>query len=456
MLLVHVNTGVDTARRGQASVWIRLRDAVQRHDVAVAVAVAFAAGFVAFGRLPADVRNVLWAEDGRTFLEDRLRLGPWRSIVEVYEGYVHVVPRLLTDLAVWAVPLDRFAVASAFLATATFGVIAGLVYVCSRDLVVNPAFRVLLAMITVLAPVLPIEVLGNLANVHWGFLWLAPWLLLYRPRTWIGASMLGLVGLVGGLTEIQMLLLVPLALVNIRWKKAWLVAAPTLLGVAIQVLATAMSPRTPNTEIRPGLLDIVVGYIELPVLGAFEGHSIRIQNSIIDGGAVVAVLNTLIAAVVVGFALSTTTGASGVKRSVPAFFVVASLLTWAAAIWLNPGQAWQYADLDAKTLEGFRITRYVAVPSMLLLAGVVISAARAFDRGGRARFVSGLAVGIVLMGFVGSYHLEGIRRDGGPQWSTSIEQVRITCDEGLVPAPVEIAPASWSVDIACSDVEQVR
>ena len=34
-----------------------------------------------------------------------------------------------------------------------------------------------------LLPLLPNEVLGNEANLHWIFLWLAPWLLLANPRT---------------------------------------------------------------------------------------------------------------------------------------------------------------------------------------------------------------------------------------------------------------------------------
>lgn len=432
------------------------RVALLRNDLIISVCVALAAALLCLGRLPPAVQGVLWAEDGRNFLEDRLRLGPWNSVFEVYEGYVHVVPRLLTDLAVWALPLDRFAEAVAFLASMTFGLIAGLVYVCSREVIRSQAFRILLAMITVLAPVLPIEILGNLANVHWGFLWLAPWLLLYRPRTWTGASALGIVGLVGGLTEIQMLLFLPLAILHVKWRKAWLVAVPTAIGVAAQIVATVTSPRTPNVEIKPGPLDIAVGYVELPVLGAFEGHSARIQSALLEGGFGVAILNTFIAIIVIGFALTPIVTTTGLNRFVPVILVGGSLIVWGAALWLNPGPTWQYADLDSETLQGFRITRYVAVPSMLLLGAVVVAAARAFDSGGRARFVAGAAVGIVAMGFIGSYHLDAIRRDGGPQWSTSIDQARNACESGLVPAPIEIAPPTWTVDITCDDIEQHR
>jgi len=447
-----------TDPRAEAGAADRLppRVALLRNDAVITVAVAIAAALLCLGRLPAGVPGVLWAEDGRNFLEDRLRLGPWNAVFDVYEGYVHVVPRLLTDVAVSAFPIDRFAETAALLASLTFGVIAGLVYVCSRDLIRSRAFRVLLAMITVLAPVLPLEILGNFANVHWGFLWLAPWLLLYRPRTWIGASALGIVALVGGLTEIQMLLFLPLAIVHVKWPKAWLVAVATAIGIAVQIVATVTSPRTPNVEIKPGPLDIAVGYVELPILGAFEGHSARIQSALLEGGFGVAIINALVAIVVIGFALTPVFTATGLNRFVPVILVGASLIAWGAALWLNPGPTWQYADLDSETLQGFRITRYVAVPSMLLLGAVVVAAAQAFDRGGRARFVAGLAIGIVAMGFIGSYHLDAIRRDGGPQWSTSIEQARQACEGGLVPNPIEIAPPTWTVDVTCDDIEKHR
>nr|WP_146077676.1 hypothetical protein [Clavibacter michiganensis] len=442
-------------RERRTPLWIRSKDALLGSDAVIAIVVAVTAGLLAFGRLPADARNVLWAEDGRTFLEDRLRLGSWTSIFKVYEGYVHVVPRLLTDLAVWVVPLDNFAVASSLLASATFGILAGLVYFCSRDLVSNRVFRVLLAMITVLAPVLPIEVLGNFANVHWGFLWLAPWLLLYRPRGWFDASVLGLVGLLGGLTEIQMLLFLPFAIVNLKKRKAWVIVLPTTIGVVVQLLAALTSPRTPNNEIKPGVLDIVVGYVELPILGAFEGHSTRIQTTIMEGTSV-AILNTILALIILVFSLSPILAGKSVRLLLPFLLIVASILAWAAAIWLNPGPAWQYANLDSSELESFRITRYVAVPSMMVLAAISLAAGHAFDRGGHLRFIAGVAVGIVVMGFIGSYHLETIRRDGGPEWSDSIVRLRDNCERGVAAMPIEIAPPAWNVDVSCDDVKPRR
>ena len=418
-------------------------------ELLIALVVALVMAILAVQRIPAEIRNIVWAEDGRNFLDDRLRMGAWHSVFEVYEGYLHVVPRLLTDLAVWAFPIDAFAVTSAVFSCAVSGVVAALVYVCSRDLVRSRLLRIALASITVLAPTLPVEVLGNFANVHWSFLWLAPWLLLYRPRTTGGAVALGIVGLLCGLTEIQMLFFVPLALVNVRHLRSWIVSIPTAAGVLVQLMTTLLNPRTPNLTVRPGLLDIVVGYGELPVLGAFEGHVSRIGHALADGGWGAAAANVIIVSVIIAFCLVPMLTATGFARWVPLVLVGGSFVTWSAAVWLNPNPLWQYADLDAVALNALTATRYVAVPSMLLLGAVVYSAAHAYDRGGRGRFIAGLAVGVVAVSFIGSFHVDRFSREGGPQWSESVGDARSSC--AADPGSVEIGtiPSHWFVTVPC-------
>lgn len=418
-------------------------------EICIAAAVALVATFIAIARLPAELRNVVWGEDGRNFLDDRLRIGGWRSIFEVYEGYLHVVPRLLTDLTVRAFPLDSFAIASTVLSSAVFGIVAALVFVCSRDLVPNRVFRVLLASITVLAPTLPIEVLGNFANLHWSFLWLAPWLFLYRPRTTAGAIGLGIVGILCGLTEIQMLLFAPLALINLRHRRAWLVSIPTIAAVLAQVVTTIVSPRTLNPNVRPGPLDIVVGYGELPVLGAFEGHASRIGATLADGGWAAAAVTVVVAIAVLAFALVPVWTARGVARFVPLILVGGSFIAWAAAIWLNPNLLWQYADFDTAALEGLTATRYVAVPSMLLLGAIVFAASHLYSLGGRRRFISGVAVGLVVMGFLGSFQVDRFSREGGPQWTTSVGEARASCDDGGESVEIRTTPSHWFVTVPC-------
>jgi hypothetical protein len=420
-----------------------------RIDIITSVAVVALAALLAYGRLPADIRNVVWAEDGRVFLGDRLRAGVLQSTFAAYEGYLHVIPRLLTDLAVWLFPLEKFAVASTALSCAVTGLVAGLVYVCSRDLIARRFFRVMLALITVLAPTLSNEVLGNFANLHWLLLWLSPWLFLAVPRTWAGAAGLGIVGLACGLTEIQMLLFAPLALVNSRNRRSLIVAAATMAGVLAQILCTVVNPRTPNLQVKPGLLDIVVGYGELPVLGAFDADSSRLGDALAAGGWAATALVTMLVLGILSFALLPSIRGRGDTRILPLALVGGSFIAWAAAIWLNPRTWWQYADLDAEQLQQLTATRYVVAPSMLLLAALVFAAARCFDATGRGRVAAGVALGILAMAAASNYYVNDVARSDGPPWAQSVTEARESCDDGRAAVEVRTMPVGWSLSVPC-------
>lgn len=427
-----------------------------RSEVVVALLVGMGAALLALNRIPPDLRDVVWGEDGRNFLSDSLRAGSWQSLFTVYEGYLHVVPRLLTNFAVWAFPLDDFAIASSVLSSMVFGVVAALVFVLSRDVLPRRIFGVLLASVTVLAPTLSIEVLGNFANIHWAFLWLAPWLFLYRPRSTLGALGLGAVGLLCGLTEIQMLLFAPLALVNYVHRRAWLVSIPTIAGIAVQLVVTVLSPRTPNANSHPGILDIVVGYGELPVLASFEGHASRIGDSLASGGWVGAGLTSLAIVAILVFALWPVVESRGRARIFPIVLVAGSFGAWAAAVWLNPHPLWQYADYDTDSLRNILATRYVVVPSMLLLGALVFAASRAFEKPRYGGLVAGLVVGFILCGFLGSYHLDHFSREDGPSWSSLVADARVSCLSEHGPIQVRSIPSYWVVVVPCGALAPSR
>lgn len=421
-----------------------------RVDVVLTAVVIAIAALLAYCRLPPDVRNVVWAEDGRVFLADRLHAGALHSTFDVYEGYLHVIPRLLTDMAVWAFSLEKYAAASTAGSCAVAGLVAGLVFICSRDLLDRRSLRVMLAMITVLTPALSSEVLGNFANLHWILLWLAPWLFLATPKSWGGAVALGIVGLLAGLTEIQMLLFAPLALVNARNRKSLIVGAATTAGICVQIVCTVVNPRSPNTDVRPGMLDILVGYGELPVLGSFGGDSLRLGDALAAGGVLATVLITAAVLGILAFALIPTISGRGVARIIPAALIGGSFVSWAAAIWLNPRPWWQYADFDAEQLRQLTSTRYAVVPSMLVLAALVFAAAHCGDRAQTGRFVSGVAVGAITLALIGGYYVDDVTRSDGPPWSQSVQQARESCRDGRAVVEIDTMPADWSVTVSCS------
>jgi len=418
-------------------------------DLIVALLVFVAGSVLARGRLTFEVRDSLWAEDARTFLTERISLGPWVSIVEVYEGYLHVVPRLVTNIAFAVRPIDDFAYVVSTLSCLVVGATASLVYVLSRDLVPSRGFRVLLASVTFLLPSLPIEVLGNVANLHWLFLFLAPWLFAYRPRTWPGAAGLAIVGLLCSLTEIQMLLFVPLALLNRKHPKSMVVAIVTSAGGLIQLICTVMSPRSPNGAPKSNFFDIVVGFVELPVLGSFEGNISRIGHTLSEGGVVGTILATLVTITLLIVATLPAVRGRGPLRYMSISLVAGAFVLWAAAIWLNPDPRYWFTTYDVGTLGRLAATRYMVVPSMLLTSALVVAASFLYRRGSRSKLAAGVVVGVVVLSMVGSYQLDAVARTGGAQWSTSVGIAREICQGGRSSIDISATPPSWRAVVPC-------
>lgn len=403
-------------------------------------------------RLPGVIRNTLWAEDGPVFLADRLHRGPLASLFTIYDGYLHLVPRLLTDLAVAVAPLESFALVAADLSFVCAGFVAALVFLLSREFVPNTTLRLILASTTFLLPALPVEVLGNLANIHWYFLWLAPWLFLYRPKSWRAATVVGVIGLLMALTEIQMVFFAPLALVNLKDRKANLVAALTVGGLLAQIACTLLAPRQRFDVGRPSPIDVLHGYVQLPVLSTFEGHVARVGAFVADAGGASLLVLAGAALAVLAVALLPVVFGRGRVRVLSAALIVGSVVTWSAAVWLNPNPAFLYAHYEPGHVRLLASTRYLVVPSMLITASLIVSASFLLTRGRRGVFAAGAIVGVLLLAMIGSYRLDGFNRTGGPQWSDEVATRSAECADDVRELTVPISPPGWSVEVPCSEL----
>jgi hypothetical protein len=150
---------------------------------------------LAWLRMPEAVRDVLWAEDGRTFLGEGVQYGTLGTLARSYAGYLHQYPRIVAGVVQHVLPVEGWATGIAFGAVVGTGLVATVVFVCARDvtsrLTPGAAFaaRVAIGLAVVVVPIATNEVLGNLANVHAYFLWMMPFVLLYRPRSsWCGVA----------------------------------------------------------------------------------------------------------------------------------------------------------------------------------------------------------------------------------------------------------------------------
>jgi len=426
--------------------WDRLRTAPWFGLMALGLTIA------AVARLRmSDSADTMWAEDGQVFLTGAINGTP---LLEPYAGYLHLAPRLMAS-ATARMPADLWAIGLTAGCCLAYGVIGVVVYVSTATLPLSLVGRVALALIPVMVPMAPREILANTANLHWFLLWLAPWLFLARPRTWRTSIGLAAVTLVSTLTEIQMLLFAPLLLLWLRDRRRWPIAAAALLGLGAQVLATINHPR-----------QSISGHASTTSL--IEGYALQV-----GGGAFVSPLDHILGFVsrlglassfvfVVPFLVAAATWAvyGPRPRWLAAMLVAASIAVWTIAFRLNAGPPSDWSTFAPERILLLEPIRYAAVPAMYLLATAVL----ALDclirrpstnlRSHRVRAILGTILGIALtITVILSVDYRGqTRKSAGPEWRTTIGVARGECSHSKnADARVIIAPdPKWSITIPCT------
>lgn len=418
------------------------------------VLVGLVAAVVAWLRLPAGARDTLWAEDSALFLQQRLQLGPFASLVHPYDGYQHLVPRLLTDVAT-ALPVADYARAVTALCCIVVGLVAAATVAFSRAVLPNPVTRSLFALVPVLTPVVAFEVLGNTANLHSFLLFLVPVVLLVRPRTWGGAVAPGVVALVVALSEIQSVYFLPLVLLTVRHRRAWPVAGGLLVGLALQFASVLSSPRV-RPPFHQGLGDVVTGWFVEPVLSVLYPKASSAADRLGEYGLVLPVL------LAVGFVAATAVvlvgrwrrgDGLGPLRTLAITLVVASPLAWAAGVLLNPTPLIDFSEGGLGALGRTGYLRYAAASSMFLVALVVLAADRLLRTGRRPLVVVAVLVLVGWVAFLGWRATPyDVARSGAPTWTSAVRDGRQQCDGGVQDTRLQQAPTGWGVTLRCTTI----
>lgn len=407
------------------------------------IALALAAAGIAWVRIPAADRNVLWAEDGRNFLQgavDGTPLGVFQS----YAGYLHVVPRILADFVVATVPVDGWALAMTAGSCLIAGALTAIVYASARTIVPPVAPRLAIALLTVLAPLASREVLGNAANLHSLFLWTLFWMLLGRPRSRAAAFALAPVALLGALTEIQAVLLLPLLLVAPRDRRRWPVRAAVLLGVLAQLAVTVVWPRGASGHPPVGPLSLPYGYL-INVLMPFVLPRSEIGPTLVASGPLVGVL--LLAAVGVCAVLAARQ--RGRIRIAVVALLAGSVVAYSVAVIDNPNAFLDYAALRHTALDHVWFVRYGVVPSMMVGAVVILGLAALARRTSRRAIRAGI-VAIVTVGLLAGVAPQETRRTGGPSWSAGVAAAAESCERDAGSGSVAITETlGWHVTLPC-------
>ena len=257
--------------------WTSIPGLVRRHRTGSALAVALLGTGLALARIPLELWDSAYAEDGQVFLTG------WAdgsaSLWQPYGGYLHLVPRAATWL-VSLLPVSWWGYGVTVAACALLGAVCGLCYDSARTLVHSEAVRLAVGLAPVLAVASGVEALGNLADFHLYCLVALVMLAVGpRPGSLRGEIALAVTTLVLVLTEVQALLLAPVVAFMV-WQarhgrggvRRWgYVLGWTVGAVAQAATAFLVQARTPPGTLPVDLADGTRGYIANVVVGAVTG-----------------------------------------------------------------------------------------------------------------------------------------------------------------------------------------
>ncbi|MGV1035534.1 MAG: hypothetical protein ACOYD0_00745 [Candidatus Nanopelagicales bacterium] len=421
------------------------------------ILITVGAGGILYFRIPPSARAVLYAEDGRDFIQGILDRG-LGSLFDPVGGYLHVVPRLLAGL-VTLLPPEMWANAVTVVACLVAGAICAGVFVASAPLIPDPWLRLLLAVVPIFVPAMGHEIAGLLNNLHWFMLWLVPWLLFNNPRTRAGRVGLAILLLAAATMEPQIVIYAPLA--AWRWREAKGIRLPIVaagVGLTMQALTYALNATARgDAAYEPSVGGLARGFVG-SVLDPLWVDSVATSSSL-SSVLVIAALSAV--PVFAAGAVIFVKGTPPVKIMATAL-ILGAVATFSASFWLNYGVWADLAFVDDRMAPGFDpLIRYSVLPAAMLISLIPLALQVAVTRvGWRPSTVIAAALAaalIVVVPAITSFHVRSLRlpaaefdhsvRKAKPQCRDSSESVRVS----IAPVP-KIKGASgnvWAVDIPC-------
>lgn len=419
------------------------------------------AGLVAVGAtallrqsgLPAT--STIWAEDGRIFYAQALRMSFWQTLVTPHDGYGQLLPRVVVQVARLGAPgqaAEIFAIIGAF----SLAAIACLVFHMARGHIGSPALRALLVAAMVLLPVATGELLDNVVNVPWWLFFASFWALLWRPRSATGRASAVLVCFLAAASEPLVALFLPLSVARALALRNARDQAPTVgivSGLAYQVLVMARSSGNivSSAGSVPALAQSFSVRVGLGLAGGEKGTDWLFTHSRPVAVALGAFVLCSLLAVGVFFAGS---------LQVRLFTLAAAsfcLGCYLVPVWLRGlGPTMQIARVEVAS-------RYQAVPVLLLVSTILVvadhwakarseTAPRQGSRNWRSVTVVALCACLLGPTWVVDFR-DSNQRSAGPAWGTQVARATAQCQR-VPTATVSLAidPPGWDVSLKCKDL----
>lgn len=220
---------------------------------------------------------------------------------------------------------DDYAVALNFLSCVVIGVVACLVFHCSKAITSNVYARLGWASITILVAPAPWETLGNFANIHSYLLWLTPWLLLKPAQSKLEGVFFFVTATLVSLTEIVAILFIPMYAIRFMNRRMWPARMGLVLGLIAQTATTMLHPRSASSPYPLDFASIIIGWFLNSSSALIYGSSSQISANIGNYGFWPPLLATIPFAAALAYVL---VNGDPQKRLLAMVMVVSSTAVW--------------------------------------------------------------------------------------------------------------------------------
>jgi len=403
-------------------------------------------------RLGSASLDSIWAEDGPIFLQGALYEGFWEAIVSPYGGYLVLVPRLIGEAAALP-PADAAAETIAILSACVVAICGLAVWHGSAGHIRSPHLRLLLVAVTVLSPVAGLEAIDSASYVLWYMLFATFWLLLWRPRTGLGAGLASGFVLITGLTTPGVWFFAPLAALRTiaaRGRRDLAMVGAYWVAAIAQIPVLALDREAVVEPVWSA--DIWMVYLQRIVEGAPLGLELG-GTAWSEAGwtLLIALLLGWMAALGLGFK-----GATPATRLIVAIAVPTSLVMFVVSLYQRAVATQMVWPEGVHFGNG---GRYAIVPALLLVSAVLVLVDdRERQRSGPAPPISWLGLGVagvLALSIVTSFDQRDETIRGTPPWGEALRQAATQCSAGVRDVAVPISPPGFGLQVPCDRISSL-
>jgi hypothetical protein len=392
--------------------------------------------------------NTLWAEDGAVFYRDALTHSAASNLARTYNGYVQLLPRLIFDV-IRFVPLSDVAFVAAATGAALVAGLSLVVFRSSASHIRSPLLRGLLVAALILLPISPNELLDNVVNVSWWMIFASFWVLIWRPSSWSGRAVAGILCFFAAATDPTVILLLPIAILRVvalRRASENTATIGLLAGISFQIAVIATSHSSSSYQPGGSWLDLVRTFGVRIGLGAVTGA--RVTDNLWSVHPLLASILGL--GVFVGLLGLVALQRDRQLRSLVALVLGESVLLFVVPVVLRD------AGPTLLVEPVWFASRWQAVPTLLVLSAVIAGTDRYVRRHrGAPWLVIVLAIALCPAWILDFRMLTP--RTAGPAWNHQVAIATRECETGRAKhVSLQISPPGWSVPLTCRSVEKAR